>query len=202
MHLCNLKYYNWLIPSILYDDNFFCRWIENACTSVIEWANVFLRDWKLFLETTAKYKKSENMSDVHYICCPCVDWCTDKKTRDIEEIHEHLLVSGFTSGYICWTEHGEYKEVVLEDTDVRGNLVTALLHIEILEPNSKLASKLCRVYTRNEKNVVLIYHPERNSQFKWIFILINKNKELMYVAFVLWTLYFTSSTRICMRSRK
>jgi hypothetical protein len=26
-----------------------------------------------------------------------------------------------------------------------------LLHIEILEPNSKLASKLCRVYTRNVK---------------------------------------------------
>jgi hypothetical protein len=29
--------------------------------------------------------------------------------------------------------------------------VTALLHIEILEPNSKLASKLCRVYTHNVK---------------------------------------------------
>jgi hypothetical protein len=22
------------------------------------------------------------------------------------------------SGYTCWTEHGEYKEVVLEDIDV------------------------------------------------------------------------------------
>jgi hypothetical protein len=30
--------------------------------------------------------------------------------------------------------------------------VTALLHIEILEPNSKLASKLCRAYKRNAKN--------------------------------------------------
>jgi hypothetical protein len=29
--------------------------------------------------------------------------------------------------------------------------VTALLHIEILEPNSKLASKLCRAYTHNVK---------------------------------------------------
>jgi hypothetical protein len=25
------------------------------------------------------------------------------------------------SGYICWTEHGEYKEVVLEETDVGGD---------------------------------------------------------------------------------
>jgi hypothetical protein len=35
----------------------------------------------------------------------------------------------------------------------KGNLVTALLHIEILEPNSKLASKLCRAYKRNKRNV-------------------------------------------------
>jgi hypothetical protein len=25
------------------------------------------------------------------------------------------------SGYNCWTEHGEHKEVVLEDTDVGGD---------------------------------------------------------------------------------
>jgi hypothetical protein len=25
------------------------------------------------------------------------------------------------SGYTCWTEYAEYKEVVLEDIDVRGN---------------------------------------------------------------------------------
>jgi hypothetical protein len=41
-----------------------------------------------------------------------------KKTRDKEEISEHFLVRGFMSGYTCWTEHGEYKKVVLEDTDV------------------------------------------------------------------------------------
>jgi hypothetical protein len=63
----------------------------------------------------------ENMYDVHYICCPCVDCCNEKKTRDIEEIHDHLLVRGFMSGYTCWMEHGEYKEVVLEDTDVGGD---------------------------------------------------------------------------------
>jgi hypothetical protein len=33
-------------------------------------------------------------------------------------------------------------------------------------------------------------------------VLINKNKELMSMAFVLWTLCFTSSTKIRMRSRK
>jgi hypothetical protein len=41
-----------------------------------------------------------------------------KKTRDIEEICEHLLVRGFMSGYTCWTEHDEYKEVVGGDDDV------------------------------------------------------------------------------------
>jgi hypothetical protein len=61
------------------------------------------------------------MSDVHYICCPCVDCCSEKKTQDIEEIREHLLVRGFMSGYTYWTDHGEYKEVVLEDTDVGGD---------------------------------------------------------------------------------
>jgi hypothetical protein len=44
-----------------------------------------------------------------------------RKTQDIEEIHEHLLVRGFMSGYTCWTEHGEYKEVVLDDIDVGGD---------------------------------------------------------------------------------
>jgi hypothetical protein len=32
-----------------------------------------------------------------------------------------MLVRGFMSGYTRWTEHAEYKEVVLEDIDVRGN---------------------------------------------------------------------------------
>jgi hypothetical protein len=58
------------------------------------------------------------MFDVHYICCPHVDCCNEKKTRDIEEICEHLLIRGFMSGYTYWTEHGEYKEVVEGDDDV------------------------------------------------------------------------------------
>jgi hypothetical protein len=74
-----------------------------------------------FLETAAEHKKPKNMYDVHYICCTCVDCGNEKKTRDIEEIHEHLLVRGFMSGYTCWTELGEYKEVVLEDTHVGGD---------------------------------------------------------------------------------
>jgi hypothetical protein len=98
--------------------NFFCRWIENGCTSVIRVSQRFIEGLKTFLETAAEYKKPENMSDVHYICCPCNDCCNEKKTRDIEEIHEHLLVRGFMSGYTCWMEHGEYKEVVGGDDDV------------------------------------------------------------------------------------
>jgi hypothetical protein len=71
-----------------------------------------------FLEIAAEYKKLENMSDIHYICCPCVDYCNEKKTRDIEEIREYLLIRSFMSGYTCWTEHGEYKKVVGGDDDV------------------------------------------------------------------------------------
>jgi hypothetical protein len=73
------------------------------------------------LETAAEYKKPENMYDAHYICCSCIDCCNEKKTQDIEEIREHLLVRGFMSGYTCWMEYGEYKKVVLEDTDVGGD---------------------------------------------------------------------------------
>jgi hypothetical protein len=54
-------------------------------------------------------------------CCPYSDFYNEKKTCDIEEICDHLLVRGFMSGYTCWTEHGEYKEVVYEDTDVGGD---------------------------------------------------------------------------------
>jgi hypothetical protein len=81
----------------------------------------FIEGLETFLETDAEYKKPENMSDVHYICCPCVDCYNEKRTQDIEEICKHLLIRGFMSGYTCWTERGEYKEVVLEDTDVGGD---------------------------------------------------------------------------------
>jgi hypothetical protein len=78
----------------------------------------FIEGLETFLETAVEYKKPENMSDVHYIYCPCVDCSNVKKTQDIEEIQEHLLIRGFMSGYTCWTEHGEYKEVVGGDDNV------------------------------------------------------------------------------------
>jgi hypothetical protein len=81
----------------------------------------FIEGLETFLETATELKKLENMSDVHYICCPYVDCCNEKKTQDIEEIREHLLVGGLMSGYTYWMEHDEYKEVVLEDTDVVGD---------------------------------------------------------------------------------
>jgi hypothetical protein len=78
----------------------------------------FIEGLETFLETAAEYKKPKNISDVHYICCPCFDCCNEKKTRDIEEIQDHLLVRGFMSGYTCWMEHDKYKEVVGGDDDV------------------------------------------------------------------------------------
>jgi hypothetical protein len=78
----------------------------------------FIEGLETFLETTAEYNKPENMSNVHYICCPYVDCCNEKKTRDIEEIREHLLVIGFMSGYTCWVKHGEYKDVMGVDDDI------------------------------------------------------------------------------------
>jgi hypothetical protein len=78
----------------------------------------FIEGLETFLKTATKYNKPENISDVHYICCRCVDCCNKKKTQDIVEIREHLLVRGFMSGYTCWMEHDEYKEVVGVDDDV------------------------------------------------------------------------------------
>jgi hypothetical protein len=78
----------------------------------------FIEGLKTFLETAVEYMKLENMSNIHYICCPCIDCCNEKKTQDIEEISEHLLVRGFMSGYIYWTENGEYKVVVGGDDNV------------------------------------------------------------------------------------
>jgi hypothetical protein len=43
----------------------------------------FIEGLETFFETAAKYKKPKDMSDVHYICCSCVDCCNEKKTRDI-----------------------------------------------------------------------------------------------------------------------
>jgi hypothetical protein len=79
---------------------------------------MFYRGTGNFFGDYCKIQQARNMSDVHYICCSCVDYCNEKKTRDIEEIREHLLVRGFMSGYTCWTEHGEYKEVVGGGGDV------------------------------------------------------------------------------------
>jgi hypothetical protein len=53
-----------------------------------------------FLEVTAKYKKPKDMFVGHYICCMCVNCYNEKKTSDIEKIHEHLMVRGFMSIYI------------------------------------------------------------------------------------------------------
>jgi hypothetical protein len=39
----------------------------------------FIEGLETFLETSAKYRKPENKSDVHYICCPCVDCCNEKR---------------------------------------------------------------------------------------------------------------------------
>jgi hypothetical protein len=40
----------------------------------------FIEGLKAFLEAAVEYKKLENLSDVNYICCPCVDCCNEKRT--------------------------------------------------------------------------------------------------------------------------
>jgi hypothetical protein len=60
----------------------------------------FIKGLETFLEIGVEYKKPENMSVVHYIYCPCVDYCNEKKTRDIEEIREHFLVETRTTADI------------------------------------------------------------------------------------------------------
>jgi hypothetical protein len=56
---------------------------------------------------------------------------------------------------MSWTHYASQKKIgLILQICYKGNLVTALLHIEILEPNSKLASKLCRAYMHNVKKGV------------------------------------------------
>jgi hypothetical protein len=40
------------------------------------------------------------------------DCCNEKKTSDIEETREHLMVRGFMSGYTCCTKYSKHKESV------------------------------------------------------------------------------------------
>jgi hypothetical protein len=98
--------------------NFFLQMDREWMYIGIRVSQYFIEGLETFLETAVEYKKPENMSDVHYIYCPCVDCSNVKKTQNIEEIQEHLLIRGFMSGYTCWTEHGEYKEVVGGDDNV------------------------------------------------------------------------------------
>jgi hypothetical protein len=53
---------------------------------------------------------------------------------------------------MSWTPYRSQKKIgwILQIC-YKGNFVTTLLHIEILEPNSKLASKLCMTYKHNVK---------------------------------------------------
>jgi hypothetical protein len=41
----------------------------------------FIEGLHFFKKTAAEYNKLENMSDVHYICCPCVDCCNEKRLK-------------------------------------------------------------------------------------------------------------------------
>jgi hypothetical protein len=67
------------------------------------------------------------MSGVHYKYCICVDCCNEKKTQDIDEIHEHLLIRDFMSGYTCWTEHGEHKAI----SNSHSHLATPLTMVDL-----------------------------------------------------------------------
>jgi hypothetical protein len=72
----------------------------------------FFEELETFLEAAVKYMKPKDIYFGHYICCSYVDCCNEKKTPDIEEIREHLMVRGFMSRYTCWMEHSEHKEVI------------------------------------------------------------------------------------------
>ena len=74
----------------------------------------FFDGLEIFLKAAVTFKKPEDMSSAHYMCCPCLDCRNEKKTSNIEEIREHLIHRGFMSGYTCWTQHGEHNEVVDE----------------------------------------------------------------------------------------
>jgi hypothetical protein len=109
----------------------------------------FIEGLETFLETAVEYKKPKNMSDVHYICCPCADCYNDKKTRDMVEIHEHLLVRGFMSGYTCWTEHDEYKEVLCHTRFLCQNrvLIVCMTKNQMLHTYGQKCSQITKCHS-------------------------------------------------------
>ncbi|PWZ15065.1 hypothetical protein Zm00014a_036211 [Zea mays] len=57
-----------------------------------------------FLNVAEKHQL-DNMATT--ILCPCVDCRNFDPIIDSRVILGHLIMRGFTSGYTCWTNHGE-----------------------------------------------------------------------------------------------
>jgi hypothetical protein len=50
----------------------------------------FIEGLETFLETATEYKKPENMSDVHYICCSCVDFFCERGGDFIRKASQYI----------------------------------------------------------------------------------------------------------------
>jgi len=49
-----------------------------------------------------------------FMCCPCDVYKNDQNYSNSRTVHVHLFMSGFMSGYKCWTKHGE-RGVLMEE---------------------------------------------------------------------------------------
>ncbi|WVZ64371.1 hypothetical protein U9M48_013895 [Paspalum notatum var. saurae] len=73
----------------------------------------FLAGLGVFIETAEKNKKPSG-----FISCPCFNCKNEKEYSSSKTLHNHLIRRGFTSGYVCWTKHGELG--VLEEEEEGG----------------------------------------------------------------------------------
>jgi hypothetical protein len=61
----------------------------------------FIEGLETFLDTATEYKKPENMSDVHYICCPCIDHCNEKKIGNSHSTWSVTLCIYNLTSWLC-----------------------------------------------------------------------------------------------------
>jgi hypothetical protein len=73
-------------------------------------SDAFIKGVHSFLELAEANKRNG------FMCCPCRVSRNEKDYSSSKTIHIHLIQSGFMSGYICWTKHGE-SGVMMEDSE-------------------------------------------------------------------------------------
>jgi hypothetical protein len=84
-----------------------------------------------FVKIARAYCINKLQADDH-VYYPCVDCCNQKQFRNIEQIHCHLLISGFMANYKIWNKHGETGENLHQEAS-QQDPVQEIVHENIVE---------------------------------------------------------------------